>query len=134
MISYMTFGKLVRAGGMDVNEDVMVTFQYDPEGDPLAISLLFEADFLPFVITWTFSRDLLVQAVDSPFIVGEGDVRLRNDGEDLLICLKSPDGHADLTTPIDEARQFLDEAAAEADRSSPDFEAAADEFLKEVLG
>lgn len=76
--------------------------------DPLAIGLeLTNPGGRP--VQWRVSRAQLFLVVDDPTVglVGQGDVRISIEGDEVRLELSSPDGHAVLWLPADEVRTFL---------------------------
>lgn len=109
MISTAFPAIVLKSGSDRVAIPVEVTFTYDADYDPFAVQMLVEAPGEPDVV-WYFSRELLLRGVNSYIAVGSGDVKFRYDGSDrLLMCLRNPNGHADLGLPHSRVATFLQE-------------------------
>lgn len=138
MISYAFSGRIMRIGNQDCNEPVEFQLDFDAAHDPLAVDLQILADNEQDIVTWTFARDLLVQAANSPYPVGQGDVRFRLNqmSGELYLCLKNPiaETHADFSLPVDQVREFLADTVEEAAQPQAYLDTAVDELIAEILG
>lgn len=112
-----------------------IELRYEPEKDPLAVTAHFPVDDPDDPIVWTFARELLARGSQSLAPYGEGDVKLRKlDDQHLIMCLVSPDGHADVGLPLGAVNAFL-EGSYDLVHAGEEFkEGALDAFLEEVLG
>lgn len=125
---------LARSGKQYCHLPVQVEMTYD-ETDPLAFAMVFTAAGEASV-PWEASRDLLVEAMACDTPTGQGDVRFRRDplAGHLLVCIKSPDGHADIKFPLQQVEEFLamsEDEAADAVAILPDL---VDDAIKGILG
>lgn len=127
-------GAVKRAGNKDVHIPVHVTLSYDAGTDPFAVQAIFSPDGEEDCV-WHFSRELLAKGSYSVAPYGIGDVKFRHLPTHgmILICLRSPGGHADVALPFDEVRQFLADTAPAARVTDQECTALVDEFLKEVF-
>lgn len=139
MIARKVMGHIRLINGVRVDEPVSVTFQYD-RSMPLMLSLLFEQEGVSETRTWEVSRGLMLEGVESPVPVGVGDFRVTCAPHRTQVgfCLRSPDGHADVTVSRSALMSFLKMTEAECIVDSPEEEEAlaraVDSFLEEVLG
>lgn len=105
--------------------------EYDPMAVNFVMTVSDDED-----ITWAAYYEDVIAALSGPARVGEGDIKLtrkyRYDAFDL--CLKSPDGHADIRLPVDEVGHFVDEVRSQYQDAVTCIEVALDDFLAEVLG
>lgn len=136
MISTQFTGYVKRIGNEDANVAVQVTLSYDAGTDPLAVQVIFEIPDEDDRV-WHLGRDLLLEGSVSPVPVGEGDVKFRYFGPMtgcLMMCLKSPEGHADIALPQQEVAKFLDDTKELADQAGgEELDSLVDLFLKEVF-
>lgn len=129
-----TFPAIILKSGSDrVAIPVEVTFTYDADYDPFAVQMLVEVPGEPDVV-WYFSRELLLRGVNSFTPVGSGDVKFRYDGSDrLLMCLRTPEGHADLGLPHGRVGGFLQETLELASASVECPVEMIDNLIEEIL-
>lgn len=125
---------LARSNQTRCHLPIEVEMSYDP-ADPLAFAMTFTAAG-EASNPWKASRDLLVEAMACSVPTGQGDVRFRRDplSGHLLVCVKSPDGHADIKFPLQPVTEFLEQSeddAADAVAILPDL---VDEAIKGILG
>lgn len=125
---------LARSGKQYCHIPVQVEMTYD-EADPLALSMTFTAQG-EATNPWMVSRDLLAEAMACDTPTGHGDVRFRRDplSGHLMVCIKSPDGHADIKFPLQQVEEFLEmseDEAAEAVILLPDL---VDDAIRGILG
>lgn len=134
MITKEFQARIKRIGSTDVDVEVRVTLVHDANIDPFAVEAAFsapdEAD-----VTWYFSRDLLLRGSESLAPYGKGDVKFRllPDQGTVMVCLRSPGGHADVALPEQEIVDFLSETAGDAQVPDQRVDSLVDEFLKEVF-
>lgn len=137
MITKEFQARIKRVGSTDVDAVVSVTLSYDADTDPFAVEAVFstpgEGDSTD--VTWYFSRDLLSQGSRSLVPCGSGDVKFRlfPEQEVIMVCLRSPGGHADVALPEQEIVDFLSETAGDAQVPDQRVDSLVDEFLKEVF-
>lgn len=138
MIEYTMEGRIARVGVRRTDIRLGVSFQWDPDEDPISISMIctWEEDDGDQMVVWKFSFELLELGCRSATPVGQGDVKLKSIGDRFLVCLKNPDGHADLSLPHREVRLFADEVEKALDGAEVDecISSRLDAFLEEVLG
>jgi Streptomyces sporulation and cell division protein, SsgA len=88
-----------------------VTMRYCA-ADPYAVQASFAGEGV--AVEWVFARDLLLDGLRRP--CGDGDVRVwpsrSGTGDQVLIALSSPDGHAVLEADGGDLRAFLDRTVA----------------------
>jgi len=114
---------------------------YDPDTNPFAVTMHFTTPGDPDGVSWHFDRELLRKAVREPSDrpVGEGDIRMRADAENsrLIVCLKNPEGHADVGFPLDVVTRFVTEVEWSVPSPSAPVTvagAAVDKLIEEILG
>lgn len=134
MISSQFQAILTRSDQRLCHIPVQVEMQYD-ERDPLAFSMTFcagDEETNP----WIVSRDLLAEAMACDTPTGQGDVRFRRDplSGHLVVCIKSPSGHADMWFPLQSVAEFLTETEDEAAEAVKGLAPAVDELIREILG
>lgn len=136
MITREFLAVVKRAGGEDVDIPITCTLSYDAGTDPFAVQAIFEVGEGEDRV-WHFSRELLEKGSRSVAPFGEGDVKLRYlpiHGM-VMVCLKSPEGHADVALPAAEVREFLEDTHKIARSvTQRECDSLIDEFLREVLG
>lgn len=147
MITRQFEARIRRSNRIDVNVPVQVVLSYDAGTDPYAV----RATFLGVQVTqteteervWSFARELLSNGAHSLVRLGHGDVGFRlfpgaywpvGEGSVVLMCMRSADGHADVTFPQAEVIAFLADTQGLFDEATQDCTPAVDEFLKELLG
>jgi hypothetical protein len=83
-----------------------------------------------------FSLDLLQEGSESEVAVGEGDVRIRtdNNGNVVVVCLRSHEGHADLGLPAHWVRPFLMDVQPATAQCAALLDARIDDLIEEILG
>lgn len=134
MITKEFEARIKRVGSTDVSVGIGVTLTYDADIDPFAVEAVFSAPDEPS-ITWYFSRDLLLMGSVSLVPYGSGDVKFRlfPDQGIVMVCLRSPEGHADVALPKREIEGFLEATIDEAVAAPEACTALVDEFLKELF-
>lgn len=108
---------------------------YNPDEDPLAVKLVFQAPGEEEV-PWLVSRELLLRGSTSLEPYGDGDLKLRYEGEgsnSLVLCLRS-DGHLDVKVNHRQMVAFLDKTCEAVKFGEEDFAGRLDEFLEELFG
>lgn len=125
---------LARSGQTRCHLPVEVEMAYD-EADPLAFAMTFTAAG-EASNPWKVSRDLLAEAMGCDTPTGQGDVRFRRDplSGHLLVCVKSPDGHADIKFPLQPVADFLEQSEDDAAEAVKGLAPAVDELIREILG
>lgn len=102
--------------------------------DPLAVSLqltaLPEHPALPRG-RWVVLRDSLRAGLTAP--VGDGDVRVRPEGDQVCFALARPGRPADVRVPASHVRQFLSLTELQLAGSQRTCEQAVDDLLARVL-
>jgi len=142
MITRQFEARIRRSGKTDCDVPVQVVLSYDAGINPYAAT----ATFLAVQVTraetenrvWNFARELLSAGARSHLPRGRGDVRFRCYPDahqpNVLMCMRSADGHADVTFPQAEVIAFLADTQELFDEATQDCTPAVDEFLKELLG
>lgn len=133
-----TFDALViLSNDTDCRIGVQIEMIQDPVLDPFAVTMIISGRVTSDKygpgepVTWHYSRELLAAGLKSPVKLGDGDVRFKREGRNLLICLRNGAGHAHLSLPARAVEHFLDQA----DDPAPDcLEAGVDELIEEILG
>lgn len=131
MIKAEMTGRIAKSS-LGPNALVGVRLEYDSE-DPLSVTMVFYEAGLDEV-EWTVSRELLLRGCTSAAPYGEGDVKLRRDGKDVILCITSPDGHCDILLPYGGVKLFLEATTDQVPFGCEAVEADLDAFLQEVLG
>lgn len=107
MIKIQLRGYLIRSNNETCRIPLRVDFEWD-ENDPVAFSMIFHQGG-GVSTTWTTSYDSLTDAMTNLHSVGDGDVKFRRDISNMLfVCVKSPDGHADVALPTGPVEEFLE--------------------------
>lgn len=123
-----------------MNVPIQVELAWDPDTDPLAVMAIFSlpgdqtASGEDEEIVWVFGRDLLTAGLQSLAPTGLGDVRFRLASVarvNLITCLKSPEGHADVLLPVIDVETFLGETFQHTPLGAEVTDDLVDEFLKE---
>lgn len=145
MIIHKFVGRVLLTNDTRVNKKVDVTLSWDEEHDPLAVQAFFEThidtdeedeDELEDSVTWTFGRELLYRGVNSHAPVGQGDIKIRYEGVALasvLLCLKTPEGHADIRLPHGEVYSFLTQTFKVCPIGSESLDAGVDDLLADIF-
>jgi len=140
MITRQFEARIRRVEQTDVDIPVQVVLSYDAGTDPYAVEATFvgQGNLYEEDRVWTFGRELLAVGAFSPVPLGRGDVRFRcyPDAHDpvMLMCMRAPGGHADITFPHGEVIEFLKDTQLLFKEAIEDCTPAVDQFLKEVLG
>lgn len=136
MISSQFQAILARSGMTYCHLPVDVRMEYN-ETDPLAFSVMFSVHGVE-ASPWVVSRDLLAEAMTCDTPTGHGAVRFCRVplAGHLMMCVKSPYGHADVKLPLQQVEEFLEQSQPDADiATSPVImEAAVDEAIRGILG
>jgi hypothetical protein len=97
--------------------ELRVEFIYDT-GDPYAVVMIPQAR--NGGVPWTFSRDVLDEGIvtrQDGATAGDGDVLVsRISSERAQIILDNPNGHAEITVPVGDVLDFLEQAYARVQR------------------
>lgn len=127
-------GVIYKTNGFVVNFPILVDLVYDAENNPLAVQMIIDGDRQGDIV-WVFSRDLMASGLRSYTTVGQGDVRFRYNPTDnaLLVCLRRPEGHADLGLPAEGVAAFLEKASEEAPFGAEELDSHIDELIEELL-
>lgn len=139
MFSHQFDALVLKSGSEVVRVPVQVTLSYDPEHDPVGVQMIVsqgdEGD-----VVWVLDRDLFVTGKDKYIPYGLGDVRVQGRGGSaafarnmIMVCLRNPNGHADIGLPRKEIEFFLEETAEAAGAAGEHFEPLIDELIKEIL-
>lgn len=140
MITRKFLGTVARSMDAIVNEKINVELSWDPDTDPLAVTMIctlpprLTASGKTEEVVWIYGRDLLAEGLKSLTPYGEGDVKMRlasEAGIHLIICLTSPEGHADLLLPTLDTRAFLGATRQHTEIGHEEFADLLDDFLKE---
>lgn len=125
---------LARSNQTPCRLPIQVEMTYD-ETDPLAFAMTFTAQG-EASNPWKVSRDLLAEAMGCDTPTGYGDVRFRRDplSGHLLVCIKSPDGHADIKFPLQQVEEFLEMSEDEAAEAVKVLGDHVDEAIRGILG
>ncbi len=135
MISREVKGTIRRVGGEVVAIPFTAEFTYDPDTDPIGVNIVFS--WVDGIVEWVVARELLVRGIASPVPYGKGDFKLRFAGPGtglVLFCLKSPEGHADLSVDHAQLAAFLEAAESAYPLGSECMDDLIDAGLKEILG
>ena len=134
MIQHTVSGTVLKQDGGYVSVPVDVEVAYDEENDPLAIQMIFKAEGQPEVC-WVMGRELMMRGATSRFPYGSGDVRFRAEPEfdRVLVCLRTPGGHADIGLNRTELIDFLNCTQAVVPLGREPLDDLIDQELKELL-
>jgi hypothetical protein len=130
------FDILVRCTGTHIDPDGdhkhALLWAYDKE-HPAAVELV----FVPELISWTFSRDLLFTAAVQGAPAGEGDVLIQpqystTHGSHLVLTLRSADGREDFILDRRTAQKFLYATFDLVQLGEEDYTVQVDAFLLEM--
>lgn len=133
MISKDMHGRILVSGNEKTDIKVPVTLSWDQDEDPYAIQMIVE---LEEDVVWVFSRELLWKGLSRVMPVGTGDVRIKYQSlpePRIVICLKSPGGHADLALPHRPVANFVAETLRYVVIGEETIDGQIDEFLKELF-
>lgn len=86
-------------------------------------------------VDWVIGRELLHQGATSLKKIGEGDVSFRREGPSssrLLVCLKTPSGHADIALNQPHVIRFLDRTQTVCKLGEEDLTESIDGLIKEI--
>lgn len=138
MITYDFTGHVIRSDNEDCNVPIQVELNYDDERNPLAVQIILTDSHLERPVIWTVARDLFIQATNTSFPAGRGDVRLRACEAErcLYVRLRNEkiEQQVDIAFPLGHVRDFLAETTEAAAQSRPVIDAAIDRAIAEVLG
>lgn len=136
MITSEFEGRILQSQGQPARVPVHVILSHDPDGDPLAVQMTFSGGTMEDVVVWTFSLDLLQEGSTAREKIGEGDVKMRlaTGGRALIVCLTSPEGHADVGVPAGKVHSFLRSVQEASGDCSVRLDEELDLFIEEVLG
>jgi hypothetical protein len=124
---------VIRIGETDCHIPVALTLAYDENHDPLAVQMLFTTGD-DTIQPWVVCRDQLSRGINSPYIVGKGDFRIRcTSGGQVFVCLRNQSGHADLSIPHERLADFLEETETDVDHRRKIVTHALDAALLEIL-
>ena len=111
---------------------VETTLSWD-EYDPIAVR--FEFDTGDGFVTWLADFETMAHAAGQwGAKVGSGDVKFKASPAFLDMCIKSPDGHADIRLPRFTVLAFVEEVRAGMAEALECIDTAVDDFIREVLG
>lgn len=130
MITNQVRGIILKSNGETCYVPFEATFEWDPE-DPLAVEIVIEDGNV-----WTIGRELLQRGATSLASVGDGDVRIKKEGpvsSRLLVCFRSPEGHADVGFNQPHVVRFLKRTEAVCLVGEEDIDAQLDEALEDIL-
>lgn len=134
MIQHTVSGHVLKTGGMSVNTPVDVEMAYDEENDPLAVQMIFKVEE-EAEVCWVMSRELIMRGTTSRMPYGAGDVRFRAEPEfdRVLVCLRTPEGHADIGLNRTELIDFLNCTQSVVPLGREPLDDLIDQELKELL-
>ena len=134
MIQHTVSGTILKVGDQHVRMPVQVEMAFDEENDPLAVQMIFQAQDEDEVC-WVMGRELIMRGVTSVIPHGTGDVKFRAEPhlDRVLVCLRSPGGHADVGLNRTELIDFLNQTQAACKLGDEPIEALMDQELKELL-
>lgn len=126
---------LYRSGLAVVRLPIQCTLTYDSSTDPLAVKLGIKVPEVGESVEWTVGRDYLNEGRLSTESYGQGDIRIRwyPAGNVLGLCLRNPDGHADINLPYHEVAQFMTETMVEVPIGDENAEALIDHAVAKIL-
>lgn len=135
MIQDVINGTVLQVGTESVSQEVEVELAFDEENDPLALMMIFRVEGEDEVC-WTMGRELAMRGVMSLGPYGGGDVRFRADYSNnrVMMCLRTPGGHADVALNREELIDFLNRTQAVCKLGEEPIEALMDQELADLLG
>lgn len=136
MIKRMVKSDVVLSMGRRCRIPIQTELTYDPD-DPLAVKMAFSGYEGDEPNVWTVSRELLLRGCVSLVPHGTGDARMRYLGPNtnqLILCLKSNEGHADISLNQYQVVEFLNETCDAVRFGEETVGDQLDKFLEEVLG
>lgn len=134
MIQHTVSGTVLKVGDQHVRIPVPVEMAFDEENDPLAVQMIFKVEDEDEVC-WIMGRELVMRGSTSALPYGTGDVRFRVEPhfDRVLVCLRSPGGHADIGLNRTELIDFLNRTQAVCKLGEEPIEDLMDQELKELL-
>lgn len=119
--------------GWEPNETVTLKTQMSwSDMDPLAVGFSFhDSDRW---IPWAFSVDLLTEALctELPGMAGKGDVTGWCDNDELVLCLRSPEGVAVVHLPWSDVYAFSKAIPAEDEATGHTLSVLVDNLLRDL--
>lgn len=132
MIRRKFTGRITKSDGMAVDVPVGVEAIWDPDHDPLAVMLIFSPPDQDDAV-WRFGRQLMVEAFQKRYPVGQGDIRFYRLVEGFGVCLQSKDGHADVILPLRDVEAFIGETLEHTPLGEEKIDDLVDAFVKELM-
>lgn len=134
MIQHTVSGTVLKSGNQHTSLPIEVEMAFDEENDPLAVQMIFKVEDEEEVC-WVMGRELVMRGSCSALPHGTGDVRFRAEPhlDRVLVCLRSPGGHADVALNRAELINFLNRTQAVCKLGDEPIEALMDQELKELL-
>lgn len=134
MIQHEVTGTVLKTGAISVNQPVTVEMAFDEENDPLAVQMIFKIEDQEEVC-WVMGRELLMRGTCSLAPYGTGDIRFRSEpyADRVLVCLRSPGGHADVGLKRSELIDFLNRTQAVLKLGDEPLDQLIDEAIEEIL-
>lgn len=134
MIQHTVSGTILKAGNRHVRMPVDVEMAYDEENDPLAVQMIFKAE-AEGEVCWIMGRELVMRGVTSETPYGTGDVRFRAEPyfDRVLVCLRTPEGHADVALNRSDLIDFLNQTQSVCRLGDEPIDDLIDQELKELL-
>lgn len=132
MITNEVHAIVLKSNGETCYIPFTASFRWEPE-NPLAVHMvlhLLEGD-----VTWVVGRELLQRGATSLLSVGDGDVKVKREGpasSRLLVCLKSPEGHADIGFNQPHVVRFLNRTVAVTPIGEESLDTQLDELIEEI--
>lgn len=134
MIQDTVNGTILKTGGQLVSIPVQVEMAYDEEHDPLAIQMIFKVEGEEEKC-WIMARELIMYGSTSRMPYGTGDIRFRSDPEHnrVLVCLRTPQGHADVGLNREQLIDFLNRTQAVCKLGDEPIDDLIDDAIEELL-
>ena len=134
MIQHTVPGTILKVGDQHVRMPVQVEMAFDEENDPLAIQMIFKVEDEDEVC-WVMGRELVMRGATSMIPYGTGDVRFRAEPhlDRVLVCLRSPGGHADIALNRADLIDFLNRTQSVCKLGDEPIDDLIDQELKELL-
>ena len=132
MITNKVNAIVLKSGGTNCYVPFEAELQWDPI-DPLAVQLILHVP--DGDVVWTIGRELLHKGSTSLTKFGDGDVRFRKEAvvsSRLLVCLNSPEGHADIALNQPHVVRFLNRIEAECALGQEDLTESIDGLIEEI--
>jgi hypothetical protein len=131
VISRKFNARVLQSEGERVSTPIKAELTWDGENDPYAVLMILSQD--GDEVAWHFSRELLNDGLSARTPVGGGDVKVKSNGVLVLVCLKSPEGHADIGLPRADVYAFLQQTFEKVPIGFEKCDDQLDEAIRDIL-